>query len=54
MRIKHLFHCCQLLTIGTSLDIDYDLVVKTESALMTFSCEFDGKTVGSVEAIYKT
>jgi hypothetical protein len=37
-----------------SYDVRYELVVKLASALMTFSCEFDGKTVGSVEANYKT
>jgi hypothetical protein len=37
----------------SSYDVHYDLVVKLESALMTFSVEVDGKTLGSVEASYK-
>lgn len=36
----------------SSYDIHYDLVVKLESALMTFSCEVKGKTLGAVEASY--
>ncbi|KAI9685583.1 MAG: hypothetical protein M1822_004441 [Bathelium mastoideum] len=35
-------------------DADYDLVVRLESALMTFSCEVEGKTVGTVEANYRS
>jgi len=38
----------------TYFDVHYDLVVKLESALMTFSCEVDGKVMGSVEAKYKS
>jgi len=34
-------------------DINFDLVVKLESALMTFSCEVDGKIMGSAEAKYR-
>ncbi|OCL10017.1 actin-like ATPase domain-containing protein [Glonium stellatum] len=37
----------------TYIDVQYDLVVKLESALMTFSCEVNGKTLGSVEAKYR-
>ncbi|KAF2712359.1 hypothetical protein K504DRAFT_474745 [Pleomassaria siparia CBS 279.74] len=33
-------------------DVHYELVVKLESALMTFSCQVDGKTLGVVEASY--
>lgn len=36
-----------------SYDVHYDLVVKLESALMAFSCEVNGKTLGSVEASYR-
>ncbi|KAF2113917.1 hypothetical protein BDV96DRAFT_688202 [Lophiotrema nucula] len=34
-------------------EVDYELVVKLESALMTFSCEVGGKTLASVEASYR-
>ncbi|ORY15235.1 hypothetical protein BCR34DRAFT_558917 [Clohesyomyces aquaticus] len=34
-------------------DVYYDLVVRLESALMSFSTEVNGKTMGSVEASYR-
>jgi hypothetical protein len=39
-----------LLTFGTSYKVRYDLVVTLESALMKFSTEVDGKSMGTVDA----
>lgn len=36
-----------------SYEFNYDLVVSLESAVMTFSLEVDGKTMGSVNVDYK-
>ncbi|KAF5134081.1 hypothetical protein E5D57_004713 [Metarhizium anisopliae] len=36
-----------------SYEFNYDLVVSLESAIMTFSLEVDGKTMGSVNVDYK-
>ena len=38
-----------MLTIG-SYNVNYDLVITLESALMKFSLEMDGVSMGSVEA----
>ena len=35
---------------GCSYNVNYDLVITLESALMKFSLEMDGVSMGSVEA----
>ena len=35
------------------VDVDYDLVVSTKTAMMKFSLEVDGEEMGSVEANYE-
>lgn len=38
---------------GYGYEIDYNLVVTTEAAVMKFSLEVDGKEMGSVAAVYE-
>jgi len=40
---------CRITNVLFSFEINYDLVVSFNSALMTFSLEIDGKSWGSVE-----
>ena len=42
------------LIYDASYDVHYDLALKLESALMTFSLEIDGQTMGSAEAQYNS